>query len=158
VALGPGPEETPHFLVGHGSQAAALGADWGAEARRLTDRCWPGPLTLVLAASGDAGSIRVSMGTTRPLRRIIRQCGPLRVAELRQPGEPPLATAAEVVAQCDGDAIDLVVDGGTRSAPGPTVVECRLSPPRVLFEGALPAAYVDAALLMGTWRRKRFGR
>lgn len=157
VAGVPRPEETPHFLVGHSSQAAALVAEWSTGARRLTDRCWPGPLAIILAAPDGAGSICLSMGTTRTLRRIIRRCGPLRVSELRQNGEPPLATAAQVMAQCDGDTIALVLDGGTRGGHAPTVVDCRLSPPRLLFEGALPAAYIDAALLMRTRRRTLFG-
>ena len=154
----PGDEQTPHFLVGHDSQAAVLVADWGTDAQRLADRCWPGPLTLVLTARGGAGSARFSMGTTRPLRRIIRAGGPLRAIALPGPGEPPLATAAEVVARFDGDSIALVADGGTHAGAGPTVVDCRLTPPRVLFEGALPEAFVDATLLMGTWRRRWFSR
>jgi L-threonylcarbamoyladenylate synthase len=153
LAVSSNHEETPHFLVGHGSQAAGLVADWGLEVRRLTDRCWPGPLTMILDGPDGTGPFRLSMATTRHLRRIIHRGGPLRVADIRPPGESPLTTAAEVAAHCDPETVALVVDGGTRGGPGPTVVDCRLSPPRVLHLGALPAAYVDAALLMAARRR-----
>ena len=54
--------------------------------------------------------------------------------------------------------IALVVDGGICRGPGPTVVDCTVSPPVVRRVGALPESYVDAAMMMGHRRRKWFGR
>jgi hypothetical protein len=56
-----------------------------------------------------------------------------------------------------GSGLALVLDGGRCEGPGPTVVDCRVSPPVVRRVGELPEAYVDAVLLMAARRRRRFG-
>ena len=58
-------------------------------------------------------------------------------------------------AMAAGSGLALVLDGGTRQGPGPTVVDCRVSPPVVRQVGALPESYIDAVLLLAAQRRKR---
>jgi len=68
-------------------------------------------------------------------------------------------SADEVAAQLiDADEVAFVVDGGRRSGPTSTVVDCTQSPPRVQRIGALPESYVEAALLMGSRKRSWFTR
>ena len=54
-------------------------------------------------------------------------------------------------------AFPVVVDGGRREGPPPTVVDATLTPIRVLREGALPASFIEGTMLMST-RRKLFSR
>ena len=51
----------------------------------------------------------------------------------------------------------VVVDGGRREGPLPTVVDATVTPIRVLREGALPASFIEGTMLMST-RRKLFSR
>lgn len=151
----------PTVLVGHSAQVVPLVSLWSPEARRLTDRAWPGPLTVILpvdrdmlGGGGPDDSVRLAMPGRRWLRRVIAQVGPLAAAELRGAGGQPLLTAEEVVAQCQDADIALVVDGGACGGPGPTLVDCTRPTPEVLHVGALPAVYVEAALVMGRQRKK----
>jgi L-threonylcarbamoyladenylate synthase len=132
----------------------------------LTDRVWPGPLTVILTAHPDVpsavvagdGTVRLGVPDDRLVRRVSDESGPLVVATLCRTDGHPLTTVGEVLSHCGDAEIALVVDGGTCAGPGPTVVDCRVSPPEVLSEGKLPSTYVEAVLLMGTWRRKWFSK
>jgi len=81
-------------------------------AARLTDRYWPGPLTLVLpqAASGDPVGVRVPAHAFT--RAVARACGePLLLTPLAPESEPPLVDPDAVAAAC-GDEVALMVDDG----------------------------------------------
>ena len=155
------------LMVGLGAQAMAQASEWSRETRILTDRMWPGPLTVVvpsqaLAADGSGdGVVRITLPASRALRALCRACGPVALLALRHPDGRPLVAREEVCARFTGNDIALVVDGGTCRGPGPTVVDCTASPPVVCRVGAFPESYVDAALIMGNrrarWRTKRAG-
>jgi L-threonylcarbamoyladenylate synthase len=165
--------EPLEMLVGRRSQAVALAAVWSKETAMVTDRMWPGPLTVIVPAglgAATAGAeqavVHLNMPAWRPLRVLCRQCGPLAVAAWRGAGGEPLFTAAEVVVSLldgangaeAGVGVALVLDGGGRRGPEPTVVDCTVSPPTVLRVAALPDSYVEAALLMGARKRSWFAR
>jgi len=141
-----------HYVVGHRDQAAALvgpryEGQWSDDARRLAARCWPGPLSLLLAGSEDREPVLVSMASTRALRRLCRESGPWRVAPLAE------VTADAVADHYSVFDVALVADAGPCRGPGATVVDCTGSEPWVSREGALPASFIEAALFMGTRRR-----
>jgi tRNA A37 threonylcarbamoyladenosine synthetase subunit TsaC/SUA5/YrdC len=143
-------EEPDHFVVGHRDQAGALSSEWSEEARRLAERCWPGPLTLLACRAGGRDTILVSMATTRDLRRICRETGPWCIVPTGQ------ASAEAVRDHFTEMDVALVFDGGSSAGPGATVMDCTVSPPRLHREGALPANFIEAALLMAARRRWRF--
>ncbi len=144
LALAPG-SASPQLLVGQSAQARQFAGDWSDEVQRLVDRCWPGPLALVVVPSSGDAPMAVSMPPTRPLRRLCRAGGPWVMAVL------PMTSAGEVVAsQLE---VACVVDGGPCAGPGPTVVDGTVVPPMVVEEGVLPAAFIEAALLMRPRRR-----
>jgi tRNA A37 threonylcarbamoyladenosine synthetase subunit TsaC/SUA5/YrdC len=93
----------------------------------------------------------VGMPDGRALRRLCREQGPWRTVPLRftEPDEVAHAFGADDVA--------LVVDGGRREGPLPTLVDATVTPIRVLREGALPASFIEGTMLMST-RRKLFSR
>jgi Telomere recombination len=81
----------------------------------------------------------VGMPDGRALRRLCREQGPWRTVPLR-------FTEPDEVAHAFGvDDVALVVDGGRREGPLPTLVD------------ALPASFIEGTMLMST-RRKLFSR
>ncbi|HEX6417408.1 MAG TPA: L-threonylcarbamoyladenylate synthase [Acidimicrobiales bacterium] len=124
----------------------------GAEVRRLADRLWPGPLTLVLPRRPGLGYALGEPATTIGLRcpdhRLVRAlagaAGPLATTSANLHGQPTPATAAGV-ADLFGPALALVLDGGPCAAPPSTVVAADPAGWRVLREGPLTLADVEAA-------------
>jgi L-threonylcarbamoyladenylate synthase len=153
------PEDAPaHLLVGHHDQAVELADTWSNETRVLTDRMWPGPLTIIVPARSDAlhPLVQITMPGARPPRLLCRHAGPLATVALRRADGRPIVTAADVQARFSDVDVALIIDGGTCHGPGPTVVDCTTSPPTVRFAGALPESFVDAALMMSRRRRRWF--
>jgi L-threonylcarbamoyladenylate synthase len=157
-----------HIMVGRRAQAIQLTPEWSKETSTVTDRMWPGPLTIIVPASAgvddpgrsDVGEavVHLSMPAWRPLRALCRRSGPLAVVTLRRAGGEPLLSVDEVGAHLIDQDVAFVVDGGPCRGPGPTVLDCTVSPPTVHRVGALPESYVEAALLMAVRRRSWFAR
>jgi L-threonylcarbamoyladenylate synthase len=149
-------------VVGRRDQAIAVASVWSKETAILTDRMWPGPLTVMVPArpgAGDGDAVaRITMPASRSLRALCRVGEPLLACALRRPDGTPVVDPAEVGARLTSADVALIVDGGLCGGPGPTVVDCTVSPPTVRHVGALPEHFVDAALMMGSRRRKWFGR
>jgi L-threonylcarbamoyladenylate synthase len=167
-ALAPdGTEDVPlHMVVGRRAQAVALASVWTEEAGLLTDRMWPGPLTVIVPLRHEAGDrsgggnpvVHITMPAARAVRALCRDGEPLVVRALRRPDGVPIIDPDEVAARFTSPRIALIVNGGVCPGAGPTVVDCTASPPAVYRVGALPGSYVDAALMMGNRRRKWFRR
>lgn len=150
----------PHYAVGQIDDVRALTSGWTDELGTLLQRCWPGPVEVFLpwAASaggpvgqaqdeggpdapvplhtvGDEGgpesgawAVVVGMPDGRALRRLCREVGPWRIVPLR------FTEAEEVAHAFRADDVALVVDGGRRDGPLPTVVDATVTPIRVLRE------------------------
>jgi L-threonylcarbamoyladenylate synthase len=154
------------IVVGDRAQAEALTMPWTKQTSILTDRMWPGPLTVILPARPDGlvsgtedAVVRLTMPAWRPLRTLAHRSGPLAVSLLRDGDGEPLVSADDVLSRVgDADEVAFVVDGGLRRGPTSTVVDCTRSPPKVQRVGALPESYVEAALLMGARKRTLFTR
>ncbi len=161
-------EDFTELMVGERKQAAALSEPWSNDTTHLTDRMWPGPLTIIVprragapsSLDGKGSVIYLTMPAWRPLRLLCRQSGSLAVTMLRHADGSPLVSAGEVQAQlADVDhGVRFVLEGGPRSGPRATVVDCTVSPPRVQRVGAVPESYVEAALLMSARKRTWFAR
>jgi tRNA A37 threonylcarbamoyladenosine synthetase subunit TsaC/SUA5/YrdC len=158
----------PHYAVGYAEALHALTSGWNDELRQLLDRCWPGPVEVFVPrgpAKEDAGgahaarsegpagaasggwAIVVGMPEGRALRRLCREKGPWRTVPLG------FTDAREVAQAFDAADVALVVDGGRREGPPPTLVDATVSPIRVLREGALPANFIEGTMLMSKKRR-----
>jgi tRNA A37 threonylcarbamoyladenosine synthetase subunit TsaC/SUA5/YrdC len=163
----------PHYAVGQIDDVRALTTGWSDELGTLLQRCWPGPVEVFLPRAGSTGAgpdgaddapgpgdgapdngawaIVVGMPEGRALRRLCREQGAWRTVPLR-------FTEPEEVAQAFGvEDVALVIDGGRREGPTPTVVDATVAPIRVLREGALPASFIEGTMLMST-RRRLFSR
>lgn len=129
------------------AQVAAQVGRLTALDQRLAARFWPGPLSLVIAASpllapgvvGADGTVAVRVPAHAVAREIARVAGhPITATSANPTGAAPAATADEVLATL-GDAVTLVVDGGpTPGGPPSTIV--RVAGPRVALvrAGAIP--------------------
>ncbi len=173
----------PHYAVGQIDDVRALTSGWTEELGSLLQRCWPGPVEVFLPRAGPADgpgeedqeedqagapvvlravpdeggpehgnwAVVVGMPDGRALRRLCREHGPWRIVPLR------FTEAEEVAHAFRSDDVALVVDGGRREGPSPTVVDATVTPVRVLREGALPSSFIEGTMLMST-RRKLFSR
>lgn len=125
-------------------------------ARRLARRFWPGALTLVLplrrpelvptAVSGGRDTLGLRIPDHPVPRALARQLGPLAVTSANRSGEPAAQTAAQLIAEV-GHSLALVLDDGpVRGGVASSVVAVAADGSwRVLREGALDAAAIDAA-------------
>ncbi len=121
----------------------------------LTERFWPGPLTLVLRrspsfespalAGGDSVALRVPDHFF--LRELIRGLGePITGTSANRSARPSCRTAREVQRHL-GSAVDLIIDGGaSRVGRESTVVDITLDPPRILRGGTLTQKEIEGAI------------
>ncbi len=122
------PADNP--IIVHLADAAMLdgvAASVSEMAHVLIDRCWPGPLTLVLPASsavpevtrGGLPTVAVRIPAHRVALALIRATGrPIAAPSANRSGRPSPTTAQHVLADL-GEVIDLVLDAG----PAPLGVE-----------------------------------
>jgi tRNA threonylcarbamoyl adenosine modification protein (Sua5/YciO/YrdC/YwlC family) len=141
-------------LVGAADQVAKVAAGWPAAATALAAHFWPGPLTLVVPAlpavgpllGGDGVTVGVRYPDDGVVHALCAAAGPLAVTSANAHGEPPCASAAEVVAAFRPSAVAMVLDGGSCGGVPSTVVDCTGDPVRCLREGAVPWAAVLSTL------------
>jgi tRNA A37 threonylcarbamoyladenosine synthetase subunit TsaC/SUA5/YrdC len=162
--------EGPHYAVGYAEALRSLTPGWTDELGRLLERCWPGPVEVFVprgfaggeptsgahsGASAGAASggwaVVVGMPDGRALRKLCREQGPWRTVPLS------FTEPKEVAKAFDAADVALVVDGGRRDGPPPTLVDATVSPIRVLREGAMPANFIEGTMLMST-RKRLFSR
>ncbi len=150
----------PQFnpLIAHVLDLAAasrLGA-FNAAARRLAEKFWPGPLTLVLPKAADcpvadlatAGldTIALRVPAHSVARELLAKFGkPIVAPSANRSGHVSPTTAAHVLGDLRG-RIDLIVDGGaTPVGLKSTIVSCA-GAPTLLRPGALPRETIEAVL------------
>jgi L-threonylcarbamoyladenylate synthase len=140
------------MLVADLGQALSLAAPPAGGVRRLMERLWPGPLTVVVRRRPglflDLGDNQETVGIRCPdhpaPRTLCRLAGPLAVTSANRHGRPPLSSAREVASVFAGD-VEVVLDGGRCGGQPSTVVDCTGPRPRCLREGGLAWADVVAA-------------
>jgi L-threonylcarbamoyladenylate synthase len=136
--------------------AAQALARFGAEARRLAEAFWPGPLTLVLPkaskcrvaelATAGLESIAVRVPNHAVARAILTAFGKPVVAPSANRSGHVSPTRAEHVRADLAGRIDLIIDGGaTPVGVESTIIAC-LGKPVLLRPGGVPRAAVEQAL------------
>jgi L-threonylcarbamoyladenylate synthase len=136
--------------------AAQALARFDADAARLAEAFWPGPLTLVLPkaagcrvaelATAGLDSIAVRAPGHEVARKILAAFGgPVVAPSANRSGHVSPTTAAHVLADLRG-RIDLIVDGGaTPVGVESTIVAC-LGEPMLLRPGGVPREAIETAL------------
>src|SRR5580658_6548603 len=145
-------------LIAHiaGIDEALAIARFDADAMRLAQAFWPGPLTLVLPkaagclvaelATAGLDSIAVRVPHHAVAQKILAAFGrPIVAPSANRSGHVSPTTAAHVLADLRG-RVDLIVDGGaTQVGLESTIVAC-LEAPILLRPGGLPREAIERAL------------
>jgi L-threonylcarbamoyladenylate synthase len=131
------------------ADAAQVDAHLGrltAVARRLADRFWPGPLTLLVPAaaalapdvSGGTGKVGVRVPADAVARAICAEAGrPVTATSANLSGEPATADP-DRVEQTLGDRIALLIDTGLTPGGAPsTIVDVTGAEPALVRAGAI---------------------
>ena len=116
------------------------------EAKILTKKFWPGPLTLVLfkkkivpeEVTAGTNTVAIRMPDNEIALRLIRSSGvPIAAPSANLAGKPS-STIAQHVFEDLGDEIDLIFDGGpTKIGVESTVVDLTVQSPQILSPGGI---------------------
>ena len=150
-AKGRGREMPPPVLISAVTTLAALATNVPAYVDALTEAFWPGPLTLVCeqqpSLTWDLGETRGTVAVRMPDHEIalalLERTGPLAVSSANLSGLPA-ATEAAAADGMLGDSVEVVLDGGpSPQRQASTILDVRLSQPRLLRLGALPVSAIN---------------
>ena len=133
------PQDKPIALLAAGvAELERHGAQLPPAARRLAEKFWPGPLTLVLAS--PAGWLGFRIPDHPVMLALLRAWGGvLAVTSANRSGEPPATTAAAALAVLD-PFVSLALDAGPAVGGVPsTVVKVDGDRVEVLRTGAIAA-------------------
>ncbi|MCE9631191.1 MAG: threonylcarbamoyl-AMP synthase [Planctomycetia bacterium] len=137
------------------AMARSLAGEWPAAAAAIAARLWPGPVTVVVPRSAPVPDIVTAGGSTVALRcpahpltrRLIAKAGTPLAAPSANRSEGLSPTTAHHVLESLGNRIDLILDGGPclRGIES-TVIDCTVSPPRILRPGPLSRGRLEEAV------------
>lgn len=124
-------------------------------ARQLAERFWPGGLTVVVEAReflppnlrAESNTIGVRLPNYPLVRDFVRALGrPIAATSANLSGGENPRTAQDVFNALNG-RIALILDGGaTPGSVASTVLDCTITPPRVLRAGAISVEEIAGAL------------
>ena len=150
------PLSSPLIVHVHSIEMARdLALEWPAEAEKLAQRFWPGPLTIVVpkkacvpdVVTAGLPSVGLRMPAHPMAEALLRAAGiPLAAPSANRFTELSPTTAAHVHAGL-GDRIDYILDGG-RCTVGieSTVISLTGVVPRILRPGAISQTQVEAVI------------
>jgi L-threonylcarbamoyladenylate synthase len=118
-----------------------------AQARRLAEAFWPGPLSLIVDAppgiaaevQGDHRSVAIRV-PAHPVARELCDAwgGPLTATSANRSGEPAARAVEELQALLSDRRIQIVDAGQTPGGAPSTIVDARATPPALVRAGAIP--------------------
>jgi L-threonylcarbamoyladenylate synthase len=137
-------EKAIPVLIGDAEDITKISSGVPLIAKKLAERFWPGPLTIVVPkhlSLPDSVSATNTVGVRVPdhvvARSVLRAAGPMAVTSANLSGQPSPSTAQEVFAQLNG-RIALIVDGGKTPGGVPsTLVDCTGPQPIVVRQGPI---------------------
>jgi L-threonylcarbamoyladenylate synthase len=146
-------EKAIALLLANSQQLAQVTLNPNSMARKLAEKFWPGPLTLVIPRHPnlpDSLSTTPTIGVRVPNHPVtlslLNLTGPLAVTSANLSGQENTRTAREVLEQLNG-RFHLLIDGGETPGGVPsTVVDCTGPRPSVLREGPIRLAEIEAAI------------
>jgi L-threonylcarbamoyladenylate synthase len=142
-------------IIGNMTDIEKLVSTMPETGRRLMEKYWPGPLTLVFRASAEV-SLKITAGTGKIGIRLSSNIlatefarglsGALTATSANLSGQRESSSAHEVVENL-GESVDAVVDGGrTPGGQGSTIVDVTVDPAVVLREGVIPSGKIFGSL------------
>jgi L-threonylcarbamoyladenylate synthase len=150
------PDAVLPVLLADGADLPRVAANISPPARRLIERCWPGPLTLILrrapgfrpAGDPDDDRVAVRVPADARLRALIQATGgAVAMTAAVGPDGVPLLSAATVAKRL-GRRLALILDGDELSGgPLSTVLDCSRDRPSLVREGALTRVELEKVAL-----------
>ena len=119
---------------------------------RAAENFWPGPLTIIGAASpqlpeeitAGTGTVGIRFPDDDRVTKLVSECGGVLTATSANPSGREPARTAQQVAEYFPSGVDLIVDDGEVLVSEPsTVLDVLTSPPRVVREGAIRRNVID---------------
>ncbi|MDR3409087.1 MAG: L-threonylcarbamoyladenylate synthase [Methylovirgula sp.] len=145
-------------LIAHVPDRAAAEKQglFSAQAAKLAEAFWPGPLTLVLPLAPTAtvcdlaraglDSVALRVPSHPVARRLLAAAGlPLAAPSANPSGRVSAVTAAHVREDFDG-RIDAIIDGAVAVGLESTIISCLGEKPALLRPGGVPRAAIEAVL------------
>ncbi|HEY0972376.1 MAG TPA: L-threonylcarbamoyladenylate synthase [Gemmatimonadales bacterium] len=141
--------------VGHASQARDVAAAWPAEAQRLADRFWPGPLTLVLPkrpevpdeVSAGLPSVGIRVPAHGVAHALLEAAGIPVAAPSANRYTELSPTRASHVERALGTRVAMILDGGpTAVGIESTVLELSGEQPVLLRPGMISHEALEAVI------------
>lgn len=145
------------LLIAETAQAYELAREIGTQFDRLAEKFWPGPLTIIVKASGklplrvtaSTGNVALRVPEAAISRAVVKRLGlPITATSANLQGLPE-CTYAHCVRDQIGDKVPLIVDGGpTGRSTATTIVDLSAGDGSwmILREGAIPTH--EIALLL----------
>lgn len=142
---GRGREMPPPVLVSARTTLDALAVGLPDSARTLTEKFWPGPLTLICkqqqSLQWDLGDTRGTVALRMPdhpvALSLLARTGPLAVSSANRTGMAA-ATTAEEAEEMLGESVEVYLDDGSVTGGVPsTIVDVTGPVPRLVRPGAL---------------------
>lgn len=145
------------LLLSEVSQSYELARDLDTAFDRLTEKFWPGPLTIIVKAGGKlplrvtahTGNVALRVPEAAIPRAVVAKLGlPITATAANMSGLPE-CTHANCVQEQIGDQIPLIVDGGPTARTLPTTIVDLSgggSSWMILREGAIPTHEIALAL------------
>jgi L-threonylcarbamoyladenylate synthase len=134
------------LIAADAAQIAATLAPLTGIAAKMAERCWPGPLTLVIraprtiaaAVTAGTGTVGVRVPNHDVARAIARTCGrPVTATSANISGQPATGDP-NLVEETLGDRVDMLVDTGPTVGGAPsTIVDVTGAAPRLVRAGAI---------------------
>jgi len=134
------------ILVADSMMAEEMTTEASARFRILMRHYWPGPLAIIVPASGkvplrvtgNTGRVSIRQSKSKVAQALIERINqPLIATSANISGQPTCASGIDVFGTMDG-RVDLVLDGGTCPGLGSTTVDITEPFWKVIREGAIP--------------------
>jgi L-threonylcarbamoyladenylate synthase len=138
-------EKTMPLIIGSIEELSLVTDSLNESARRLMDKFWPGPLTIIFRARSGLSEYIVSEGKVAVripgesfALRLAKAAGfPITSTSANISGMPP-ADSASMVSDYFGEKVDLIIDGGkTKGRLPSTIVDITGDISKTLRRGAI---------------------
>lgn len=158
AAKGRGRNMPPPVLIARIGTMEGLATDIPDDARKLAEKYWPGPLTLIFHAQptltwdlGETqGTVALRVPDDRLALDLLEMTGPLAVSSANRTGQAAAQTASEARSQL-AESVEVYLEGGFRPLEGTdptpsTIVDATGQRLRVVREGAISLAEIQAVV------------
>jgi L-threonylcarbamoyladenylate synthase len=153
-AKGRGREMPPPVLISSATTLDALASGVTDYARRLVDRFWPGPLTIVCnqqpSLQWDLGETRGTVAVRMPDHRLtlelLERTGPMAVSSANLTGHAAATDADQAEEMLGGRVAVIIDDGPSPGGSASTIVDVRGPDGKILRTGAISLEELNKAL------------